>query len=408
MKIVQINAVFGVGSTGRIVEDIHEELQKCGNDSYVFWAIKCNNNNDNRVIRIGNKVDHKIHALLKRIDLKQGWHSTIQTHILCRKLERLKPDVIHLHNLHSNFIHIGILLSFACRKRIPVLITLHDCWYFTGYCMHYYRYSCEKWKNGCIECPAGRFTVKRIAKQYWYKKAHLFGSLDIFGVNGVSEWTTKDVKDSILKTAKIIRCIYNWIDTEIFFPCGSRDEVFEKYQLDKSKKLVIGVSQGWSREKGLKEMLSIHEALAESVYVGFIGECDQVPSLPGIIKFGYISEKNELAKIYTAADAFINPSRMETFGLVTAEAMACGTPVVGYDNTGTKEIVTKKCGRLVEDGNIEEMIAAVKHVLYQGKQMYSVECVNRITSCFNKTVQLDKYIQLYSDLISLSRKCRDD
>ena len=280
------------------------------------------------------------------------------------------------------------------------MITLHDCWYYTGYCMHYLRYACRHWQHGCNDCPVCDKRVKRVATETLHKKKQLFESINTLGVNGVSEWTTKDVNDSILKTAKIIRCIYNWIDTDIFSPSESRDEVFEKYGLDKSKKLLIGVSQGWGIEKGLKEMLAIREALADKVYVGFVGECSQVPELPGLVKIGYISEKRELANVYSAADTFINPSRMETFGLVTAEAMACGTPVVGYDNTGTREIITEKCGRLVEDGNIDAMISAVKYVLSRDKDSYKTECIDRVSSYFEKSNQINKYIQLYSDLIN--------
>ena len=104
--------------------------------------------------------------------------------------------------------------------------------------------------------------------------------------------------------------------------------------------------------------------------------------------------------MYSAADLFVNPSRAETFGLVTAEALSCGTPVVAYDNTGSSEIVSEDCGMLVEDGNVDELVSAVKTIIARGKEVFSQSCRRRACDNFEKNVQVQKYINLYKTIIS--------
>lgn len=405
MKIVQINATYGIGSTGCIVKDIHERLTDQQNESYVFWAAKCIPEavKDNHISRVGNGLDHKIHAVQWRILHNQGWNSRFATKQLCGKIRRIRPDVVHLHNLHSNYINLPLLLKFLAVYRIPVMITLHDCWLFTGHCTHFLNFDhCSQWRSkGCLDCPAfnNKYLKNKVHRQYEVKKK-LFSGIKNLGVIGVSNWITGCGKESLLSDARIHKCVYNWIDYDIFHPGDDGETVREKYGIKKGQVMILGVSQGWSREKGLVEFQVLSRRLGSRGKIILIGNSENQRSSDNLVFAGYTANQKELSGLYSAADLFVNPSRMETFGKVTAEALACGTPVVAYDNTGTSELISMDTGILAEDGNIEEMINAVFSVLGRGKEEYSTNCRNRAIGMFNKKVLLNEIICTYKMLMS--------
>jgi glycosyltransferase involved in cell wall biosynthesis len=399
MKVLQINAVYGVGSTGGIVRDIHELCLKNGIDSYVAYSTsKIKPDNIKNGYKIGNTLDHKVHALLRRISGKQGWHSKRATKIACKKILEINPDIVHLHNVHSNFIHLPTLLDFLGKNNIPTLVTLHDCWFFTGYCTHYLGYSCDEWEKLCENCPALR--KSKIAREMFAQKKELFSNIESLAINGVSKWTSEAAKKSILKNAKIIEYIYNWIDTETFKPTNNTEEIKKRYNIPKNHKIVLGVSQAWSEKKGLDEFLLIADNVKDFATVVLVGEDRGVPQKTNLRCVGFTNSREELAELYSAADVFVNPSRMETFGLVTAEAMACATPVVAYNNTGSAEIVSEECGIVVQDGNKEELVLAVKKTLDMGKKKFSNSCRQWVCENFDKEKQIEKYINLYKKITS--------
>ena len=138
MRVLQVNAVYKTKSTGRICMEIHNYLQSKGIESYVAYATEnTDKSNDPNVFKVGNVFDHKLHAIGYRIDKLQGCHSRIATKILLRKISRMKPDIILTHNLHSNYLHVGLFLKGLKDLHIPVVVDLHDCWFLTGGCYHY-------------------------------------------------------------------------------------------------------------------------------------------------------------------------------------------------------------------------------------------------------------------------------
>ena len=400
MRIVQINAVYGVGSTGRIVQDIAGVLRKQGHETYVFWAIQCREDENAQFIRVGNTLDHKLHAILRRLDGKQGWHSKDATRKACREIAALKPDVVHLHNLHSNYIHLPELLKFLGEHKIPTLITLHDCWMFTcGFCTYPIYQHCTQWTDGCRDCPAVACWRRCFgAKMYRIKKERYHNHSQL-AINGVSRWTTEDASQSMLNGANTIQCIYNWVDTELFCPQSGKDAIRKKYAIPDDHKLILGVAQGWSAEKGLDEFLQIAEELREQATVILVGKDNGIPQRDNLRCIGFTNNRQELVELYSAADLFVNPSRAETFGLVTAEAMACGTPVVAYDNTGASELVTPQCGALAPDRDAEALVNLAKEVLRQGKNQYESACRQWVLDNFEKEKQIQKYVDTYSQMI---------
>lgn len=400
--IVQINAVYGKGSTGSIVSDIHNALISKGYASYVFAP--CDeqiDNKKNEINLIGNRTDHLCHAVLWRAFQNQGWNSRVSTIKLCKQIKKIQPDIVHLHNLHSNYIHIGILLKFLAKEKIIVVVTMHDCWFFTGNCFHFLRYNnCQKWKVNCSDCPKYKNKIyKIITRRLWGQKRNLFNKINKVAVIGVSEWITGCAKEAaIFNKVKYFQTIHNWINCDIFKPIDSANKVREKYKLDE-RKIVLGVSQGWSNEKGLLEFKLISENLLNDVIVVLVGNPCGQRDTENMRFIGYTQDVSELAELYSASDIFVNPSRMETFGKVTAEALASGTPVVCYDNTGTMELVNDEVGECVEDGDADRLLMAVKRILKIGKEKYITKCRSRALKQFEKNRQLLKHIGYYEYLM---------
>lgn len=398
MVIVQINATYGYGSTGHIVADIHKMLRVAGHESHVFCGISRIHEPEIQII--GNAIDHKLHAALYRIFHNQGWNSLQATKKLCGKLQLIKPDLVHLHNLHSNYINLPYLLHFLAQKQIATVITLHDCWFFTGHCYHFIPYdNCQRWQSGCKDCPIFKNKLmKEKVSDKFKEKQQLFSRLSSLGVIGVSDWTVNCARQSFPGMKEKIKRIYNWIDCDLFSPKKNREKILKKYNILLGQKMILGVSQGWSPRKGLAEFLALNQKLGDSVKIILVGNVNGQSSQKNLKFIGFTADPAELAELYSAADLFVNPSRMETFGKVTAEALACGTPVAAYDNTGTAELITPKVGTLAEDGNINHLVTAVQTMLAYPKSKYSNACRSWALKNFEKKALLTETLQFYQTI----------
>lgn len=397
MNVVQINAVYGTGSTGRIVMELHRALKDAGQESYVFTSDgRCT---DEGVIPLGTRQDHKMHALCSRLSGKQGYFSAGATRTLLRQLDRLEPDVVHLHNLHGNYIHLPMLLDYLGKKDIATVVTLHDCWFFTGKCTHYTVQACRRWETGCHDCPrlkddnASWFLDRTSAM--WEDKRRLFQAIPRLGVIGVSDWITAEAGRSFLKSAKVLRRIYNWIDLDVFRP-GNRDAVRARMGLE-DHFILLGVASGWSEKKGLDRFLQLAKLLDERFRILLVGQMPQMALPSNVIHIPPTHSAGELAELYGAADVFLQLSREETFGKVAAEALACGTPVITNRYTANPELVGRGCG-IVAGDDLSELISAVKEIRSAGRSAYAEECRRFSKAHFEKGQLIAQTIQCYHDV----------
>lgn len=398
MKIVQINAVYQFSSTGRTTMEMHDFLQKENYDSYVF----CTNYSDpiKKVFKIGCSFNYKLHAFLSRLFGLQGYFSFFSTYNLLKRFNDIKPDVVILRNLHSNYINIPILLNYLGKKNIATIVVLHDCWFFTGHCCHYTEDTCFKWRQHCSHCPI----LHKYNKSWFFDnsskifsdKEKFFSLIPRLSVVGVSDWISNEAKLSpIFKNVYKIGRIYNWIDLEIFFP---RETVRLRRELGFTNEFVIlGVAQSWSEKKGLSHFITLASHFQEAKIL-LVGELDKKFILPeNIVSIGVITDANILAEYYSLADVFLNTSIQETFGKVAAEALACGTPLIVNDATANPEIVGE-CGFIVHNNNDSEIIQAVSVLMSRSKLYYTEKCVERAEKLFSKKKNLDLYINLIKEL----------
>jgi glycosyltransferase involved in cell wall biosynthesis len=403
MKILQINAVYGYSSTGRTTLDLHRDLIAGHHQSYVITSIDNKEFIDKEVYYLNKRIEKNIHSFLSKLTGLQGYYSYFSTKRIIKKIDFIKPDIVHLRNLHANFINIPLLLKYLAKKDLGVVVTLHDCWYFTGKCCYYTEDNCIKWQNKCGNCPA----LKKWNKSWFFDfsakmladKKRLFSNIKKLAVIGVSDWITNEAKSSILCNAKIIVRIYNWIDFDIF---NTRDstELRNKYGLTK-KFIVLGIAQKWTETKGLQVFLEIAKRLDNDESIILVGEVEDEQALPAnVFHFPATSDAIKLAFYYSMADVMLNPSIQETFGKVTVEALACGTPVIVNNATANPELVGDRCGIVINNNSIDEIYQAVKTIKAKGKESFSKSCVDFAQKKFNKRILIAEYVYLYQNLLS--------
>lgn len=402
MKVLQINAVYGIGSTGRMTKELHEYMLQNGIDSYVACSNGINPY-DIQEIRIGNSKDVKIHALMARITGLQGYYSKKATADLIEKIKKINPDIVHLGNLHSNYINVKMLLKYLGNHNIATVIVLHDCWFYTGKCSHYTVDQCYRWKNKCGNCPRLKKDIPswffdRTTKMLEDKSVYL-KKINRLGVIGVSEWICSEAKKSILKDALKITFIHNWIDTDTFKPNYTRaSEIREQLNL-KGKKIILGVSNIWNDAKGLNSFVELSKLLRDEEKIILIGSIDGIMLPQNVINIPPTNSVEDLVGYYTLADVFLQLSLEETFGKVVVEAMSCGTPAIVVDSTANSELITNETGYICELNNIIDIRNKIDLINEDSSYEYQISCREYVKSKFGMENQIEKYIKFYKELL---------
>lgn len=402
--ILQINTTANVGSTGRIAEQIGMAVIGRGGKNYIaHGGIVAPSQSE--VICISLRAEVRRHRNLSKLTDMQGRFSTLATMRFIRKIKEIAPDIIHLHNLHGNYINYKILFNYLRKSNIPVVWTFHDCWPMTGHCAHFVYAECEKWKTGCYNCPERKSYPKsklfdRSRKNY-IEKREIFNSVKNLTIVPVSNWLGGVVKESFLGNYDI-EVIYNGIDIQIFRPLAN-NKLREKHNISNDKKIVLGVATSWHRYKGFDDFLKLYDYLPQEQYqIVLIGllphHMKQLPK--GVLGLPRTESVEELAQWYSVADVFANLSYAETFGLTTAEALASGTPAIVYNNTASPELVNHSVGRVVETGNIEAVAKGVAELCAENKDELCKRCREYAVSHFNKEDSYQKYIKLYEKIIN--------
>ncbi len=409
MKVMFINTVYSRGSTGRIIADLGQAIEDRGDD-YIIAYGRGKKGDTRHCYRIGNIAGVCIHAGLSRITDCAGFYSAWTTKRLLNFIRAYKPDIIHLHNLHGYYINVKLLFQFLkAEYKGKVIWTLHDCWAFTGHCVYYTYAACVKWKTGCFSCiqkheyPASMF-LDRSEKNYQEKKSLFCGLLDMQIIT-VSDWLREEAQQSFLKEYNI-KTIYNGIDTELFR--NSSNIIRSRYEIG-SKFMFLSVSDGWNSRKGYEKIFELGKYLNDHSVIVIVGlSKKQLKDLPdNVIGVEKTWNQQELVDFYSAADVLFNPSKEETFGLVTAEAMSCGTPAIVYQTTACQEIVGGEQYGLILKMNKE--IPFVIDDLYLKKNKFSANCRKRIENDFSVDLMKNEYMKMYiiqngNDMPDINRK----
>lgn len=398
MKVLQINSVCGYGSTGRIATDIYKVLEEHGHECLIAYG-RGEAPEDIRKIKIGNKLDNYVHVAETRFLDKHGFASTKATKAFIEKVKEYDPDVIHLHNIHGYYINIEIFFNYLKEANKRIIWTLHDCWSFTGHCAYFDYVGCDKWKNGCNNCPQKKSYPQSVvvdnSKWNYEMKKNLFTGVRDMTIVTPSKWLAGLVKQSFLKEYDI-RVINNGIDLNVFY---QRDrKIFrEKYNLE-DKFLILGVASVWEHRKGLEYFVELSKIIDDDIRIVLVGINDkQLKSMPeNIIGIRRTKNLDELAEIYSAADVFLNPTLEDNFPTTNLEALACGIPVITFNTGGSPESIDDSCGIIVEKDQYKSIPIIIRE---------SSIIQNSASKCINKSKVFDKRNKFlsYKELYELSQ-----
>ena len=390
--LLQINVTCNSGSHGKIAEQIGSLAIKRGWKSYIAFS-RGNPNSESETIRIGNSLNMYWHGFESRIFDNHGLSSRIATKNFIRQIETIKPDIIHLHNIHGYYLNYKILFEFLKQYNRPVVWTLHDCWTMTGHCSHFVPANCYKWKTQCFDCPLKKDYPKSLlfdhSRQNYIDKKTAFTGIKNLYIVSVSKWLNEIVKESFLNCANL-HVIHNGIDISKFSPCEKNKN---------GKFAILGVSNVWDERKGLYDFFKLRKLLPEDFSITLVGLTKgQLKNLPeGISGITRTESQSELAQLYGKSDVFVNTTYADNFPTVNIEALASGTPVITYQTGGSPEAIDEKTGIVVPQGDISKLVESIKTL--RQNPLKSEDCRLRSEKLYNKDIAFQKYLDLYENIL---------
>lgn len=367
MKVLMINSVCGIRSTGRICTDIAMELEAQGHEVKIAYGRELVPKQYQKyAIKIGSGIDQKFHAIRTRLMDEHGFGSKSATRSFLQWADEFNPDMVWLHNIHGYYINIEMLFAWIkTRPDMQVKWTLHDCWAFTGHCSHFTVAQCEQWKTHCSHClqrtryPSS--VIKDNSKENYKRKKAAFTGVKNLTLITPSQWLADLVKLSFLAEYPV-EVHYNTIDTAVFKPTTSNFR--EKYNLQ-NKRMILGVASVWDERKGLDDFLKLSQMLDDHYTIVLVGvNTRQLKRLPNnILGITRTNNTKELAEIYSAADVFVNLTYEDNYPTVNLEAQACGTPVITYRTGGSPESVPVE--NVVDVGDVHTIAEKVGLIIAQ-------------------------------------------
>lgn len=396
MKILMINVVCGIRSTGRICTDLAVALERLGHKVKIAYGREYVPEQFKKyAVKIGSDLDVKFHGLKARLFDKAGFGSKNATVNFIKWIKEYDPDVIHLHNIHGYYINIEILFDYLKTYNKKVIWTLHDCWSFTGHTAYCDAVNCERWITGCNHCPLLKeYPASLIDRSHhnWLQKRIIFSGVSNMNIITPSEWLRRLVKKSFLHNYPV-RVIHNGIDTSQFRPIES--DFRKQYGLNETF-VLLGVAASWEKMKGYSDYLKVADLLGEEFKVVLVGLTKkQLKDLPSnILGIARTANIKKLAEIYTAADLFLNLSYCENYPTVNLESIACGTPVLTYRTGGSPEIIDEYGGIIVEQGDVSAVVEEIHkmHLKRRKKQRVDIKIMDNkevvqyyLNECYLKT-----------------------
>ena len=396
MKVYFINTVCGVGSTGKITTALLRLLKEQGHQGRIAYGFgEAKSVDPGEAYRIVSRQQYYAHNLLSRLTDREGLFSTGATKRLVADIRRYDPDVIHLHNLHGHYLNYEVLFRYLAEAGKRVVWTLHDCWAMTGHCTHFMAVGCEQWKTGCARCTQLRqypacYTRGNVQRNYQKKKA-AFSGVENMTLVTPSHWMADAAQESFLHRFPV-HVIHNGIDLSVFRPAESH---FRKKYHCEDKIVLLGVAFEWGSRKGLDVFIELAKRLDDRYKIVLVGTNDAIDrELPeSILSIHRTQNQQELAEIYTAADLLVNPTREEAFGLVNAEALACGTPVVTFRAGGSPEVIDESCGAVVDCGDVDTLEKEIRRI--GAEHPFPADACIRRAAAFDANARFKEYIRLY-------------
>lgn len=406
MKVLQITSHYNEGGAARVAACIHKQLLENGIESKIVYG-RGKKIQDDNVIKFDKDYEIYISALLSRVTGINGWWNHSGTRRLIKLIEDFRPDIIHMHTLHGYYVNLPMLWNYINKKQIPVVWTFHDCHAFVGNCGYFFE--CNKWEDGCFGCTHLREYPKSqwfdFTHWMWKRKRELFTQSEKKVIVSPSDWLTKVAQKSFFKKYPCVT-IHNGIDTDNVFYPRDKMKMREKYGFDQADKIILGVAVEYKDpRKGAKYIIQMARELP-NVKVILIGweasNNNMLKDVHNVITLPVIKSTSVLAEYYSLADVFVLPSLAENYATTTLEAMACGTPVVGFDVGGISEQLSGGKGIIVEAKNQEKFTKAVKDASENSNEFLEREQIASAVKVKNSIKTMtEEYMKIYEQLLKV-------
>lgn len=400
MKVAQVDVNFGSSSTGKIVADLVSGLERRGHHVKAYFGR--GPASPKRATKISRPWEVGAHVLVTRLTGLTDGFSPLATRRLIADLERLDPDVVHLHDIHGYFVNIAQLCDFLKRRGVATVWTFHSEFMYTGRCG--YAMECERWRTGCASCPdLSRYPTSwffDFAGKMFEGKRALFNDFERLSLVSPSRWLATRMGESLVGE-RPVEVVPNGLDTSVF---RSRDVVTLRSEMGlQGKYCVLALGSGLlSERKGGRWVIELAKRFAGEDVVFLMVGVDQIPSLlpSNVIMHPRISDQNRLAEFYSLCDVLVLPSEKETFSMVSAEALACGLHVIGFDSGAPKEVAPPGYGSFVPYGDLDGLETLLRNVRQGlGGLLPRSACVEFARNHYSAESMVSGYEAIYKKLI---------
>lgn len=402
MRILQINSVYKVGSTGKIVDSLASELRGQGCDVFTCYGLG-DSHYDDYSRKICHNLEHNVNALWARISGIPYGGIYLANQRIVRFVKQYRPNVVHVHCVNAFTINIYRLLKYLAKNDIKTVVTLHAEFFHTGSCSH--AFDCEKWKMGCHHCEEYKFlTASRFfdrSNTAWKRMRDAFSGFkpENIAITAVSPWLSERAKQSPFLDRFMITYVPNGINTKVFHYRTSIGLIDKEAYI----KTVLFVVPYFNMEegdlKGGRFLTLIAKKHPQYIFVVVAGRTNgHIGKLPSNVQlWGKAKTQEELAQLYSESDATILFSKRETFSMVTAESLCCGTPVVGFRAGGPESIAMEDYSRFVRYANVQDLSDALNECL--DITANPAEISNLAISAYSQEKMAALYFEVYRKLL---------
>ncbi len=408
MKVLQVNCVYNNGSTGKIVYEIHRELTETGVDSVVCYG-RGARVHEPRVYKTAGELYAKAQKFSTFFSGIMYGGCLISTGKLISIIKKETPDIVHLHCINGYFVNIYRLVSWLKKNKIKTVLTLHAEFMYTGGCGH--ALDCDQWRGeqGCGNSGCPRWRQETKSKIFdrtgamWKKMKKAFDGFYDCQVVSVSPWLCERAKVSPILRHLTHSVVMNGVETkERFHPYSASDIASTKKELGIGDgRIVFQATPYFSDEenniKGGRFLIELARKIPEVTFV-IAGSSKPDMDIPSnMVLLGRVNDQKRLALLYSMADLTVLTSKKETFSMVTAESLCCGTPVVGFEAGAPEMIAISEYSQFVPYGDGEKLLAAVKSWL--GKKEGFPQLAVEAQKNYSISAMTGGYMAIYQRMI---------
>lgn len=406
MKVLLVNCVYGFGSTGKIIFDIVEGLRGANITFVVAYGRGQASYASNVLIKkLAPEWIMKLQSLTSKVTGYSYDCSPISTKALFRLIQKEQPDIVNLHCVNANTLNFASTIAYLKKHHIKTVLSIHAEFPYTGGCGH--AYDCEQWKNGCTHCEQFKSPDSQLPSSYffnrtsqeWKQLKEAYRDFEGLTITCVSPWLVSRAEQSPFYKGRNILVIKNGLNPEVFNPRNA--ERLRQLHGLQGKKVILHVTPNFYFSlKGGKYVLDIAKRLQVDhpdyriIVCGYNGDGSDLSS--NVIPARFTKNQEELAEYYSLADVTLLTSRRETFSMVTAESLCCGTPVVGFEAGGPESIAMVENSRFVAYGDIDILYNELVNAI-ESRELSSVN-IKQATELYSLHSMANEYRKLYESI----------